>query len=492
VTAFYPVYLDLRGRRCVVIGAGTIAQHKIHGLLESGARVTVISPEASSGLEDLADAGQLEILWRPYRRGDLAGAFLAIAATDDHAVNGEAWEEAQARGIPFNSVDDLPRCSFIAPAIHRQGDITITVSTGGKAPALAVRLRDRIAALVTPEYGKLTRLLGGLRSEIAGRIRDFKTRTRAWYRIVDSDAVEFLRRGDEDGAVARVRELLDETVRTGHVYLVGAGPGDPGLITVRGREVLALADVVVYDRLVHPALLEHAPKRAERVFVGKGVDGPSTPQEQINELLTSLALAGRTVVRLKGGDPFVFGRGAEEAAECRAADVPFEVVPGISSAIAAPEAAGIPVTHREYSSGFAVVAGHECEGESDLDWSALARMPTLVVLMGLGRLSRIVENLAAAGADPSVPAAVVANGTLHSQRVIVGTLKTIVDAVAAARLDPPATLVVGNVVRVRELLTTAVLGDRSSGIGKPALIECSESRTPNPDHRVVSASGSGL
>src|SRR5262245_60498654 len=223
MTTFYPVYLDLRGRRCVVIGGGTVAQHKIQGLLEAGARVTVISPEASTALEDLADQGKLEIFWRRYRHGDLAGAFLAIAATDDRSANGEAWDEAQALGIPFNAVDDLPRCSFIAPAIHRQGDITVTVSTGGKAPALAVRLRDRIAALVTSEYGTFTRLLGGLRSEIAGRIRDFKSRTRAWYRIVDSDAIEYVRRGDEDGAVGRVREILDQATKAGQVYLVGAG-----------------------------------------------------------------------------------------------------------------------------------------------------------------------------------------------------------------------------------------------------------------------------
>ena len=455
MTAFYPVYLDLRGRRCVVIGGGTVAQHKVHGLLEAGARVTVISPEVSTALEELGEEGRLEILWRGYRAGDLADAFLAIGATDDRDVNQAAWTEAETRGVPFNAVDDLPRCSFIAPAIHRQGDITVTVSTGGKAPALAVRLRDRIAALVTPEYGRLADLLGGLRGEIAGRIRDFKARTRAWYRIVDSDAVEYVRRGDEGGAVDRVRALLDESTRpagVGRVYLVGAGPGDPRLITVRGREVLSLADVVVYDRLVSPLLLEYAPRRAERIFVGKDADGPSTSQDQINQLLSSLALSGRTVVRLKGGDPLVFGRGAEEAEVLREAGVPFEIVPGISSAIAAPAAAGIPVTHRRFSSAFAVVAGHECAGDSDLDWAALARIPTLVVLMGVRRLADVSAGLIKAGAAPATPAAVVANGTLPTQRVVVGTLATIPAEVAAAGLEPPATLVVGEVVKVRELL----------------------------------------
>lgn len=239
------------------------------------------------------------------------------------------------------------------------------------------------------------------------------------------------------------------------VYLVGAGPGDPSLITVRGLEALRSADVVVYDRLVHPELVDRAAPWVERIFVGKRAEGRSIEQDKTNDLLIALAREGRVVVRLKGGDPFVFGRGAEECEALGRAGVPFEVIPGVSSALAAPAAAGIPVTHRRYASAFAVAAGHECEGESDLDWGALARIPTLVFLMGLRALPNIAARLLAHGAGPDTPAAVIASATLPEQRAVVGTLATIADLARAAGLESPATLVVGEVVRVREQLAHA-------------------------------------
>jgi uroporphyrin-III C-methyltransferase len=234
----------------------------------------------------------------------------------------------------------------------------------------------------------------------------------------------------------------------GKVYLVGAGPGDPELITVRGLRVLRRSEVVVYDRLVHPRLVEEAPPQAERIFVGKHAPGHHLPQEEVNRLLIERARAGLCVVRLKGGDPFVFGRGGEEVEALRAAGVPYEVIPGVTAAVAVPAAAGIPVTHRAYASAFAVVTGHECDGPSDLDWNALARIPTLVVLMGLRRLPQITARLLAHGADPNTPAAVIASGTLPEQRVVVGNLRTIAPLVQKAQLEPPATLVVGRVVEL--------------------------------------------
>ena len=264
MTQFYPAFLDLRGRRAVVIGGGAIAEQKVVGLLAAGARVTVISPGVSRRLEDLAAAGTVTIERRPYRPGDLAGAFLAIAATDDRAANRAVWVEAEARGVLLNAVDDLPHCSFIAPAIHRQGDVAVAVSTAGKSPALAVRLRERIGRLIGPEYATLLELLGELRAELARRVPDARIRTRLWYRIVDSDAIELVRRGDVAGARRRIGRLVEAaeepaTRGEGIVYIVGAGPGDPGLITRRGLERLRAAEVVVYDRLVHPDLLEEAP-----------------------------------------------------------------------------------------------------------------------------------------------------------------------------------------------------------------------------------------
>ena len=494
MSVFYPVFLDLRGRRAVVIGGGAVAEQKVRGLLAAGAHVTVVSPDMSPGLADLARRSAIELRRRRYHDHDLAGAWLAIAATDDRAVNEAVYAEAERLGVPLNAVDDLEHCSFIAPAIHREGDITVAVSTGGKSPALAVRLRQRVARLVGRAEARLCALLGELRPELAERVPDARARTALWYEIVDSDVIEFVRRGDIDGARGRIEELISEVgpvesrlkprlgpaaeaavpvygqsraassladSETGTVYLVGAGPGDPGLITTRGLELLRSADVVVYDRLVSPALVAEAPASAERVFVGKHPNDTATRQQDINALLVDRARRGRTVIRLKGGDSFVFGRGAEECEALRAAGVPFQVIPGVTSATAVPAAAGIPVTHRRVASAFAVVAGHECEGRSDLDWDALARVPTLVVLMGLSALPDIVARLRAQGMAPDTPAAVIASGTLPEQRTVVGTLADIADLAAAAALAPPAIVVIGEVVRVgltlpvRELVSRA-------------------------------------
>jgi uroporphyrin-III C-methyltransferase len=399
------------------------------------------------------------------------------------------WAEAEREGVLLNAVDDLDHCSFIAPAIHREGDVTVAVSTSGKSPALAARLRQRVARLIGPAEARLCELLGEMRPELAARVTDPHARTALWYRIVDSDVIEFVRRGDMEGARERIEELIREdkgsvglevprlkpgpgtalplravthrahSSEWGHsepgiVYLVGAGPGDPGLITAKGLGILRSADVVVYDRLVAPSLLAEAPPGAERVFVGKRPHGGGADlaQHEINALLVERAQRGLTVVRLKGGDPFVFGRGAEECEALHAAGVPFEVVPGVTSAIAVPAAAGIPVTHRRLASAFAVVTGHECEGVSTLDWEALARVPTLVVLMGLSALPEITARLLEHGADPDTPAAAIASGTLPAQRTVIGTLATLAARVEEEGLEPPATVVVGEVVRVRELL----------------------------------------
>src|ERR1051325_3859404 len=471
MTAFYPVFLDLRGRRAVVIGGGSVAEKKVRGLVAAGAHVTVVSPAVTPALAALVRRNAIELKRRPYRRGDLAGAWLVIAAAN-RPVNAAVWAEAEQLAVPVNAVDDLEHCSFIAPAVHREGDITVAVSTAGKSPALAVRLRQRIARLVGRAEARLCELLGELRRELAERVPDAPARTDLWYRIVDSNVIDFVRRGDVEGARRRIEELVQQAIPVprlkagpsaalplravpdrahsseweseggaGVVYLVGAGPGDPGLITARGLELLRSADVVVYDRLVSPALLAQAPAEAERIL-------RPTDQQDVNALLIDRAREGRNVVRLKGGDPFVFGRGAEECEALRAAAVPYEVIPGVTSATAVPAAAGIPVTHRRVASGFAVVAGHECDGRSDLDWEALSRMPTLVVLMGLAALPDVVARLRAQGGPADTPVAVIASGTLPQPRSVVGTLDDIAELVAAAALESPATIVIGEVVRV--------------------------------------------
>jgi len=474
---YYPVALDLRGRGAVVIGGGPLAEAKVSGLRDAGARVTVIAPAPTWRLEQLASEGAIFLHRREYRDGDLDGAHLAIAAletAEERRLHAAIWREAEQRRILFNAADDAQYCDFIAPAIHRQGDVTIAVSTGGASPALAVRLRDAIARRVGAEYGQLASLLSALRPVVARAAPDHAARARLWHEIVASREVwRRLRRGDVPGVHNRIAALIRKAVENGShessaasspdahvdrvaptrprgvVYLVGGGPGAAGLITVSGLRALQRADVVVYDRLVNPALVARTPAAARRIYVGKRAgDGNDRRQEAINRLLIRLARGGRRVVRLKGGDPFVFGRGGEEYAALRAANVRVRVIPGVSAAIAAPSAVGVPVTHRGAASAFVVVAGRGENGaEPNVDWAAIARMPTIVVLMGLATVRQVACRLLTHGLSFNTPAAVIASATLPAQRAVVGTLGTIVTLVAEAELRSPATLVVGDVVR---------------------------------------------
>jgi len=465
---YYPVLLDLRGRRAVVAGGGPIAEGKVVPLVDGGAAVTVVAPDLTPGLAALAREGRLTHVARPYAPGDLDDAYLAIAATDDPEVNHAVHAEAEAKGVLINVVDDPPYCGFILPSILRRGDLVVAVSTSGNAPALAVRVRERLERELGDEYARFLALAGSIRTPLAERYPDFQIRKRLWYRLVDSDVLALLRSGDEVRAGERIAEIMGvdacetanhggtEARRTdtdGTVYLVGAGPGDPKLITVRGLELLRRADVVVYDRLVSHALLDEAPADAELVYAGKAPGSHCMPQEGINALLVREARLGKTVVRLKGGDPFVFGRGAEEALACAEAGVPWEVVPGVSSIVGVTGRASIPLTTRGYGGSFAVATAHRAaDGSDPLDWAALARMDTLVVLMGVERLAEVVRQLGANGRPPDTPIALIENGTLPNERVVVGTLADIVGEAEREQVRSPAVIVIGEVVRLRSVL----------------------------------------
>jgi uroporphyrin-III C-methyltransferase/precorrin-2 dehydrogenase/sirohydrochlorin ferrochelatase len=482
---YYPVLLDLRNRRAVVVGGGTVAEGKVGPLLEAGAEVTVIAPALTPGLSLRAREDRLVHVGRSYQPGDLMDAHLVIAATDDPEVNHAVHAEAEKRGIPVNVVDDPAYCGFILPSILRQGELVVAVSTSGNAPALAVRIRERLERELGDEYGRFLELAGSIRAPLADRFPDFQIRKRLWYRLVDSDVLALLRAGEEDRARQRMTEIMgveipsgsarhvgtqnsrwrvdkvsnasSGTKAVGTVFLVGAGPGDPKLITTRGLEVLRRADVVVYDRLVSHALLDEAPADADLVYAGKAPGGHCMPQEGINGLLVREAKLGKSVVRLKGGDPFVFGRGAEEALACAEGGVPWEVVPGVSSVVGVTARASIPVTTRGYGGSFAVATAHRAQDGSDpLDWGALARMDTLIVLMGVERLADVVENLRVNGRSADTPIALIENGTLPTERVVDGTLADIVEKARREGIGSPAVIVVGEVVRLRDaLLATA-------------------------------------
>lgn len=448
----YPVMLEVQGRRCLVIGGGSIGEGKVRGLLEAEASVTAVAPLLTAGLEGLARDGLIEAVRRDYRPGDLQGAFLAIAATDDRAANARIFHDARAAGVLFNAVDDIEHCDFAAPSTVRRGDLIIAVSTGGKAPALAKRLRRELEQQFPEQYADFLALLSEVRQKaLAERVVDFDEWARRWDAALDKDLFAAVRRGRPQEARQTLwKELTDPGPgpRPGRVAIVGAGPGDPGLMTVRARQELAHADVVVYDRLVDPELIGGR----ESIYVGKTPGAHSPAQEQINSLLIRLAGEGKKVVRLKGGDPFVFGRGAEEAQALAAAGIEHTVVPAPTSAVAALAAAGIPVTDRRFASSVAIVTGH-CGGGKPVRWEAIARAcDTIVVLMGIKNLPLIAQGLIGGGLSPDTPAAVVEKATLPEQRVIVAPLSRLAALVQAQGVRSPAVIVVGEVVRLRDRL----------------------------------------
>ena len=398
----YPVGLRLLDREVVVVGGGQVAHRRVAGLLEARARVTVVSPEVTPALEALVDPGAVTWLRRRYEPGDLDGAWYAVAATDDPAVNEAVAEEAERARVFCARADDRSASSVWTPAVGRQGDLVVGVHGGGD-PQRAVGVRDAVLAGLTD-----------------GSIRD-----------------------------RAAREVPGG--RPGSVVLVGGGPGDPGLITVRGQQAVSQADVVVADHLAPQSLLSSLPAEVEVIDASKLPRGRYMAQEQINTLLVEHARAGRRVVRLKGGDPFVFGRGMEELEACVTAGVPVEVVPGVTSAIGVPGLAGIPVTHRGLTHEFVVVSGHVPPGhpQSLVDWEALGRLRgTVVVLMGVDTAPAIAAALVEHGRAPETPVAVVADGSTPTQRTVRTTLAGLAQTLADQDIRPPAVWVVGEVVRL--------------------------------------------
>lgn len=447
----FPVSLELRGRRCVVLGGGEMAEPKVRALLDAGADVTVIAPDPSDAVAALGRQGRISLVQRRYAHGDLAGAFLAIAAADP-ALHADAFTEAEAERVLFNAVDDVAHCHFAAPSVVRRGDLTVAISTGGRAPALAKRLREQLSEVLAPEYAAVVELLSEAREE-ALRTRDveFPVWAERWARAVSHDLTGLVAEGRADEARALVDRALsgaeENPVDRAHVAIVGAGPGDPELITVRGKRLVDDADVVVYDALVHPGL--YAGKVA--IPAGREPGRRGVSQERTSAMLIRLARKGKRVVRLKGGDPYVFGRGAEEARAIAEAGIPVEVVPGPSSVVAVPASAGIPVTDRRLASSVAFVTGHATG--PPVDWHLLARsVDTLVVLMGRDRLGEIVTALIEGGRDPATPAAVIENGTLPGQRVVVARLDALPGAVARQGIGSPSLVVIGEVVGLRDEL----------------------------------------
>jgi uroporphyrin-III C-methyltransferase/precorrin-2 dehydrogenase/sirohydrochlorin ferrochelatase len=447
--SLFPLFLDLRGRRVLVVGGGAVAARKVTPLLEAGAKVTVVAPHVVPALAALADAGRISHHAAPFQPDQLDDAWLAIAATDAVAANRAVADAAQARRIFINVVDDAELASAQLPARVQRGPLQLAISSGGASPMLARHLREQLETQLDAALGPFAQLLADLRTRIRNRLTDLGQRRAFFERVLAGPAQALLRQGDAQAAHAAVVSELHTTPthRLGRVALVGAGPGDPGLLTLRALRLLNEADVILHDRLVSAEVLALARRDAEQIEVGKQVGGDhDATQAHIHSLMIALARAGKQVVRLKGGDPFVFGRGGEELEALRAAGIGYEVVPGITAATACAAYAGIPLTHRDHAQSLHILTAQAKAGEADHDWQALARPgQTLVFYMGVKGLAALRDKLLTHGRASSTPVALVENGSRPQQRVIAGTLAQLPELAATHGVRAPALLVIGEV-----------------------------------------------
>ncbi len=452
-----PIFLTVQDQPCLVIGGGAVAARKIEQLLRRGARVTVVAPRLCERLAGAAEQGLLRHRQRDFEAGDLGGCRLVFAATSDPALNRAVSELARRHGIPVNVADEPALCTFIMPSIIERDPVQVAVATGGASPVLARLLKARLETLIPAAYGRLAALMGELREAVRQRFPDLTARRRFWEQVLQGPIAELLFAGREQAALAALTEALHTSPRTptlrGEVYLVGAGPGDPDLLTFRALRLLQQADVVLYDRLVGPAILDLVRKDAERFYVGKEPARHGIAQDGIHAKLIELARQGKRVLRLKGGDPFIFGRGGEEIATLSEHGIPFQIVPGITAASGCACYAGIPLTHRDYAHSCIFVTGHLKDGSLDLNWDALVQpRQTIAIYMGLKGLELLCRELIAHGLAATTPAALVEQGTTPDQRVLVGTLGDLALRVREAEVHAPTLVIVGEVVRLRERL----------------------------------------
>lgn len=452
---FLPLFHNLQGRHVLVVGGGEIALRKARLLTDAGACLRVVAPEIDSQLVALVEQSQGLVHRRGYASGDLEGAVLVIAATDDEPLNAQISRDAQARGVPVNVVDAPALCSVIFPAIVDRSPLIVAVSSAGDAPVLARLIRAKIEAWIPSAYGQLAGLAKRFRQQVKQLFPDVQQRRVFWEDVFQGPIAERVLSGQP----AEAERMLAERVAggapkpLGEVYLVGAGPGDPDLLTFRALRLMQQADVVLYDRLVAEPIIEMCRRDAERIYVGKRRADHAVPQDQINRLLIDLAKQGKRVLRLKGGDPFIFGRGGEEIGELAAHGIPFQVVPGITAASGCAAYAGIPLTHRDHAQSVRFVTGHLKDGSSDLPWADLTSPgQTLVFYMGLVGLPIICEQLVRHGRSADTPAALVQQGTTRNQRVFTGTLGNLPQLVAEHEVHAPTLVIVGEVVKLRDQL----------------------------------------
>jgi len=449
---FLPIFLNIKEKNCLVVGGGEVAARKAGVLLDAGAKVLVVAPEID---EALARHPGVTPLFARFDVPHLEGVTLIVAATDDRAVNTMVSELARARNIPVNVVDDPKLCSFIMPSILDRSPLIVAFSSGGSSPVLARMLRGKLETMIPQSYSRLVAFAERFREVVKTRVTNPAKRRIFWENALEGVIAEKVLTGDEASAASLLEQLMadEDHIARGEVFLVGAGPGDPDLLTFRALRLMQKADVVVYDNLVSKPIVEMTRRDATRIFVGKKRDDHTMRQEDINQLLVRLAKEGKRVLRLKGGDPFIFGRGGEEIETLAAENIPFQVVPGITAASGVASYAGIPLTHRDYAQSCMFVTGHLKDGTMNLDWDALARpKQTVVVYMGLHGLDVLCTELVRHGMPDTTPIAIVQQGTTPNQRVITGTLATLPAIAEREKPQAPTLIIVGGVVTLREKL----------------------------------------
>ncbi|HEM7579686.1 TPA: uroporphyrinogen-III C-methyltransferase [Serratia marcescens] len=471
---YLPIFADLKQRPVLVVGGGDVAARKVSLLQRAGAEIRIVAQSLSPELEQQRQQGRVLWLGKTFDPQQLDDVFLAIAATDDNALNAAVFAEADKRRVLANVVDDQPRCSFIFPSIIDRSPLVVAVSSSGQAPVLARLLREKLEALLPASLGLMAQVAGRWRGQVKQRLASIGERRRFWENTFGGRFATLVANGQTAQAERQLEQDLHRFATgddgaQGEIALVGAGPGDVGLLTLRGLQVMQQADVVLYDHLVSGEILDLVRRDAERICVGKRAGAHSVIQEETNRLLVELAQQGKRVVRLKGGDPFIFGRGGEELQVAAAAGIPFQVVPGVTAAAGATAYAGIPLTHRDHAQSVTFITGH-CRPDGDgLDWADLARArQTLAIYMGTMKAADISQRLIAHGRDASTPVAVISRGTRADQQVQIGTLEQL--EYLAQRAPLPALLVIGEVVELHHQIAWFGHQSQTEGAARPAVV----------------------
>lgn len=454
-----PIFLQTKGKRVAVSGGGTIAARKAETALKAGAHVQVFAESLSDEFRLLSVQPDFEHITRQATAADIQGCALIFAANEDETADRTIAEMANAAGILVNVADSPDLSDFIMPSIVDRDPLVIAISTGGASPVFARMIRARLESTLPAAYGRMVAFVGKHRKRLGAFLKEGAARRRFWERILEGPVADRFIAGHDQEAEAELEKALNaassggEYRFSGEVYLIGTGPGDPDLLTFAAQRLMQRADVVLYDRLIPHGILNLVRRDAERIYVGKLAGDHILPQEEISALLVKLAKEGKRVLRLKGGDPFMFGRGGEEIEALASEGIPVTIVPGVTAANGCAAYAGIPLTHRDHAQGCLFVTGHAKSGGVEMDWDALLRPnQTVAIFMGLSQLRQLMDEFVAHGAAPETLVAIIDNGTRPNQRVVTGTVATIAELVEAADLQGPAMIIIGSVVSLREKL----------------------------------------